>query len=173
MTSKQLEWRMRAAVIGWLRYERQCHLVCWERSPFPDHRYRPDIIAVTRKWKVIEVELKQTLGDFKANESKRGVKMRLFFPQQFYFCVPPPLVEAVKPLLMDGAGLLTVEDNRFGPSIVSVVGATNHKAATLISKFAVARMVAHQSASLHRACVALSRMDESNPPKPDQAWHIA
>ena len=157
--SQLLNWRMRAACIGWLRYERQCHLAFWERSPFPDHRYIPDLIAINRSWKVIEVELKQSIHDFKANDKKRGITVRYYFPAQFYFCVPRELVERVKPLMRKGIGLLTLKDkdDRFGPQIEVITAATTNREATPISKFAVARMVAHQTASLHRACVALSK----------------
>jgi len=163
MTDSQKElWKIRAAVIGWLRYERHCPLVCFERSPFDEYVYRPDIIGVNRTWRVIEVEIKQTIQDFRRNGEKRGHKLRYQFPAQFYFAVPYRLMNRARPLLKDGQGLLVMQEEdskKFGPQVVAVVGAKVNRAATRLSKYTAMRMVLHQTASLQRAVLALSRLE--------------
>lgn len=132
-------------------------MVCWERNPFDDHRYRPDLIGVNRTFRMIEVELKSSVADFKANGAKRGIRWQMHFPSQFYFCVPPELVDRVKSLLPVGAGLLTIgAPDRWGPTVEVGRGAKVNPNATRLSKYAVARMVSHQSASLHRACLRIA-----------------
>ncbi len=163
--NENFNWRMRAAAIGWLRYEQRCFLVCWERSPWSANNYRPDLLGVNRERKVIEVEFKQTLADFKANARKHGLRWRqqvgLENPVRFYFAVPPRLVEKIKPLLPEGCGLLTLEelDGRFGPRIEVVTGARHDRTAERLTKLQIARMVMHQTGTLHRACVALAKRD--------------
>jgi hypothetical protein len=160
--NKQELWRLRAAVIGWLRYDRRCPLVCFERSPFQEANYRPDVIGVNRTWRVIEVEIKQSISDFKHNGEKRGHKLRYQFPVQFYFAVPYRLMKQAKPLLTDGQGLLVLrkdDDAKFGPVVHAVVGATVNKAATRLCKYGAMRMVMHQTGSLQRAVLALSRLE--------------
>lgn len=155
---KQEHWRMRAAIVGWLRYEKGCFLVCWERSPlFTD--CRPDIVGVEKRWRVIEVEVKHSLSDFKANQNKRGLKTAWQFPWQFWFAVPLALADKVKPFLPDGAGLLALlpVDDKFGPCLRVDVPAKCAPHATKLSKYQIGRMVMHQTGSLHRAAVALGR----------------
>src|SRR3989304_205232 len=141
--TNEFHWRMRAAVIGWLRYQQRCMVVCWERSPFAQHNYRPDIIGVNRERKVIEVEVKQTFGDFKKNFKKRGLQWRYEWPVRYYFAVPRKLVEKVKPLLPEGCGLITLAelDGSYGPIAEVVVGASHNKQGRRINKYEVARMI--------------------------------
>lgn len=138
-------WRMRAAVVGWLRYERGCFLVCWERSPFGEHHYRPDVVGVEKRWRLVEVEVKHSLADFKANGSKRGLRMAWQFPWQFWFAVPSALAPKVRPLLPDGAGLLALaeQDGKYRPRLDKVVQAASVKHATVLNKWQVGRMVMH------------------------------
>jgi hypothetical protein len=160
--SKLLKLRLLAAATGWLRYDRQCRFVIWERSPFNEPRYRPDICAVTRQWRVIEVEIKISIADFRANSRKRGLQWRHDYPEQFYFAVPPELVERVKPELPDQCGLLTVgPDGYCGPTAMVIRPAPKAKHATRLCALDIARCVSHQSASLHRSAVAMMRAQET------------
>lgn len=162
MTSDQFTWRMRAAAVGWLRYEQRCFLVCWERTPLWS-ACRPDLIGVDRKRRVIEIEFKQTISDFKANALKRGMRLREQTgqgkPTRFYFAVPTGLVGKVKTLLPVGAGLMTLgEDSpRFGPQVQIITGATADRNAMALGKIEIGRMILHQTGTLHRACVAMAR----------------
>lgn len=157
-------WRLRAAVTGWLRYERRCPLVCWERSPFGnEHYYRPDICGVTRQWYVIEVEIKLTVADFRANRNKRGLWWGEQFPQQFYYAVPPKIAQLVDIESADRDGVLTWgEDIICGPSIEVVRHAAKRNGKRL-DKYSAMRAVMHQSATLHRMAVAFHRL---SPPCP-------
>ena len=123
--------------------------------------YRPDVIGVTRDRRVIEIELKESFSDFKANGEKRGIQWRkngwaTEYPLKFYFAVPQRLAEQVKPLLTT-EGLLTISDgeSRYGPQIEVIKRATIDKRATRISVLQMGRMVMHQTATLHRAVKAL------------------
>lgn len=167
-----------AATVGWLRYKRRCPLVCCERTPFHNSfMLRPDALGVTRDRKVIEVEVKQTLSDFKANRKKRGIEWRekgwaTEYPLQFYFAVPRALVESVRQLLLPGEGLLTLSEveSVWGHEAEVVVGATPDKRATKLSVLQIGRMIMHQSGTLHRALLALSRKAPTPTPSPEGAF---
>lgn len=155
------DWTLRAAVIGWLRYDRHCNLVCYERSPLGDYYYRPDIIGVDKNRRVIEVELKRSMADFRANAKKIGLTTYADYhrPYQFYFAVTRDIAEAVLRELPDGAGLLTLSKNgtRFGPSVNCLRGAKINRESPRLTVKQMVVMVAHQTGSLHRAAVALSQ----------------
>ena len=165
--SDNFTWRMRAAAIGWLRYEQRCFLVCWERTPLWSS-CRPDLIGIERKRRLIEIEFKQTLSDFKANGRKRGVRWReqtgIGKPVRFYFAVPRGLVEKVRPFLPAGAGLMTLaadDSVKFGPQVEIIIGATHDKSAEALGKFEIGRMILHQTGTLHRCCVAMAKREET------------
>lgn len=149
---------MRAAVVGWLRYEKGCFMVAWERSPFGDHCYRPDVVGIEKRWRLIEVEVKHSVGDFKANGKKRGLKLAWQFPWQFWFAVPEEIANKVEPHLPEGAGLLALaqKDGKYGPRLEVLKHASSSKQATKLSRWQVGRMVMHQSGSLHRAAKAMA-----------------
>lgn len=154
-------WTIRAAVIGWLRYEQRCYTVAFERSPWPSN-YRPDVFGINRHRKVIEVEIKQTVADFRANAEKRLLRWReasgLHLPQKFYFAVPNELIEKVKPFLPSRCGLLAIKSTgRFGPTAVIVAKATSDPRSQPIPKQHMVAVLMHQTGSLHRAAVALSK----------------
>ena len=92
-----------ASVMTWLRYDRGCPIVCVERGL--EWRYRPDILAVTKSRHLIEVEVKRTIADFRANAEKRFPDVAI--RSQFYFAVPPDLADRIAAELPDGAGLIT------------------------------------------------------------------
>lgn len=155
-------WTIRAAVIGWLRYEQRCYTVAFERSPWPTS-YRPDVFGINRHRKVIEVEIKQTVADFKANAQKRLLRWReatgLYLPQKFYFAVPNEIVDKVKPFLPSRCGLLSIEPTgRFGPTAVIVAKATSELRSDPITAHHMVAVLMHQTGSLHRAAVALSKL---------------
>ncbi len=164
--SSEFTWRMRAAAIGWLRYEQRCFLVCWERTPLWSS-CRPDLIGVERDRRLIEIEFKQSLSDFKANSRKRGIQFRELSgvgkPLRFYFAVPRKLVSRVKPFLPDGCGLMTlteIDSPKFGPQVEVVIGAKHHSQAEPLGKFEIGRMIMHQTATLHRCCVAMAKRED-------------
>lgn len=94
-------WAMRAAALAWLRYQRQCPLVMFERAPFhipgPGN---PDVCGVTSKRTVVEIEIKISMADFLANAFKRVMQQRAdghayWYPAQFYILAPDGLAQRI------------------------------------------------------------------------------
>jgi hypothetical protein len=105
---------LKAVAAQWLRYERQCMIVALERGP---SRWwgRPDVLGVTLGRRLIEIEIKQTVADFKANARKECMAMRAqgvaLPPQQFYFLVPFGILDKVRTLCPTTAGILCPDPN--------------------------------------------------------------
>lgn len=113
-------WRLRAAAVMWLRYERHCPIVAMERGLGSGV---PDVLGVSDTRHLIEIEIKVTMADFRKNEKKWGIRHRRLYdqpaywiPRQFYFLVATKIVEKVRVELPQGCGLLSLPfDNE--PSI--------------------------------------------------------
>lgn len=97
------------SALRWLRYEKRCTLVVFERSPLYNGA-KPDVFGVLPSRLTVEIEIKRTLSDFKANSEKRCVRNREFYlecwPSYFYFLIPKKLTEKVVPLLPEWSGLM-------------------------------------------------------------------
>lgn len=95
--------------LRWLRWEKKCPMAFCERSPVYGNG-EPDVLGVTKSRYRIEIEIKRSLSDFKADAKKPHRHNRNFdptiHPRQFYYLVPDKLVEKVKPLLPPWAGLM-------------------------------------------------------------------
>ena len=96
----------------WLRWQKRCVIVLEQRSPRQWSCGVPDVLGITGARYLIEIEIKRTLSDFKADSRKAfrqrrnlGIKRELD-PKQFYYLVPSTLVEKVRPLVPDWAGLM-------------------------------------------------------------------
>jgi hypothetical protein len=92
-------WKLRAAAVMWLRYDRGCPVVSMERGIV---NCVPDVLGVTKQRELIEIEIKRTMSDFRANKKKHGMKARekalgqcWWIPKYFYFLVLPEMVEKV------------------------------------------------------------------------------
>jgi hypothetical protein len=100
------------SAMRWLWLEQKCLVVLQERSPFYAMG-QPDVLGVTKGRYLTEIEVKRSLSDFRADFKKTHRVNRSHHlpshPRQFYYLVPPELVERVKPLLPDWAGLMTTE----------------------------------------------------------------
>lgn len=94
-------------------YAKKCYFVTRERTPVYGAG-TPDVLGVTAGRKLIEIEIKRSLSDFRANSGKFHIIHRNKFiesaPYQFYFLVPAMLVEKVKPELPEWAGLMSDEE---------------------------------------------------------------
>ena len=91
-------------------YCRNCHFALRERTP--QHFVgEPDVLGIMPNRKLIEVEIKRSLSDFRANANKWQIANRHLFlpkaPYEFWFLVPVALVQKVKPELPLWAGLLS------------------------------------------------------------------
>jgi len=103
----------------WLKWEKRCPIVITERSPREFFCGKPDVLGITDHRFMLEVEVKRSLSDFKANAKKyhnqilngndedSRAKFMAKAPKQFWFMVPPHLVDKVLPLLPKNAGLMT------------------------------------------------------------------
>lgn len=101
------------AALRWLAWEKKCMAVLFERNP----RYTggvPDALGITQARYMIEVEVKRSVSDFKANAEKRHVQNRPHFlerwPKQFYFLVPDEIAVRASLLVPEWAGLAKLVD---------------------------------------------------------------
>ena len=110
-----------ASAYEWLRYERGCYLIAWERSPWGYAHHKPDVIGLNKERKCIELEIKRTVADFKHDAEKNIWAQRDLFkkawPQQFYYFVEPAIVDKVLPLVREGFGLLTFQPEGSKPTV--------------------------------------------------------
>lgn len=108
---------IRAIAACWLRYEWQCPIVTFERGL--GWFSRPDVLGVRPTRRIIEIEIKVTVADFRHDRKKRkwwlADDVSRGLPERFYFMVPPAIADKVKPELPDGAGLLTIKPDHLHP----------------------------------------------------------
>lgn len=125
--------------IQWLRFEKGCHVALVERSP----RFnlgRPDVLGITKDRYLMEIEVKRSVSDFRANFKKEHVSQRDQdfvlgsdelngrWPKHFWYLVTPEIVESVKPFIPPWAGLLRGPKSDEVRQLVSVVKAPRNKA---------------------------------------------
>jgi hypothetical protein len=93
----------------WLWLEKNCHYVLRERSP----RYsmgEPDILGVTASRYLIEIEIKRSMSDFRADAKKwcrlnRDGNLKRI-PKQIYYLVTLDMIDRCKQELPAWAGLM-------------------------------------------------------------------
>lgn len=106
--------RLTGAALFWMLTEKKCKLVTVERGL---HWGNPDALGVMDDRRLVEVEVKISMADFRRNGKKDCVRHLMksidppSLPSLYYFLVPPALVEAVRLELPPYAGLLTVDAN--------------------------------------------------------------
>ena len=106
----------------WLKWEKNCPLVMFERSPRTWHAGQPDVIGITKSRHMLEIEIKISMSDFRANARKRHIEMRnnpdpviaekylRMAPKQFWFMVPRKMLDSALREVPDYAGLMTPND---------------------------------------------------------------
>lgn len=137
--------RLEHLALSWLRFEKRCHVAMFERSPRSRSCGEPDVIGVTKSRHFLEIEIKRSLSDFRANKKKPFHRIRDLgdadsnpYPKQFWFLVPAELVDKVRPELPRWAGLLRGPTaNEF--QIASVVHAPVNKGSRRLSAKEVVR----------------------------------
>lgn len=101
----------RRQALAWLHFKRGCPVVLFERDPVSNGLWRPDVLGITNSRKRIEVELKTTLSDFRANENKQVVQRReewiAQWPWKFFFFVPQSMVASAIAESPPWAGILS------------------------------------------------------------------
>lgn len=100
-----------------LRFEKRCRVALFGRSPRPGHGL-PDVLGITSDRFILEIEVKRSYSDFRANEKKAHIRARSSdfelvqerfaprWPKQFWYLVPPEIVKKVEPWVPDYAGLM-------------------------------------------------------------------
>lgn len=166
---------LRAVAANWLRYKRQYQFITFERGP--EWNNNPDVYALNKQRFGVEIEIKVSMTDFKKDAEKRKWRFQMIQPQFFYFMVPPALVEKVKPILRDGAGLLTVSEKHCDsytglPTLECVVAPKKNPHAKKISVLTAIKMVRHVSGTLCTLATAQAnfnrRYDETTNTQPSQ-----
>lgn len=140
---------------NFLFYRKQCHIVSFERGLHPIGN--PDVIGVTKDKDLIEVEIKISFSDFKANFEKLSIKryenMPIWRPHYFYFLVHPDISEkclnhlqAIKTDIK--YGLITISKDDFRYTIKTLKNPIRNKLREKLSKEDIWRLVQYQSRTL-------------------------
>lgn len=154
-------WMFRASAVQWLRYKCQCPIVAIERGISVGGT--PDVIGLTPKRFITEIEIKRTLADFKRNTSKlaryhsgrsifEGTGWEATRPRLFYFLVPLELVEKVQPLLQPEQGLMAISSTfqkyQGVPAVKVIRNAVPSARAKKLTARQCVQMAKHQTGSL-------------------------
>lgn len=112
--------------VQWLKFEKRCPLVIHERSPRPFNMGNPDVLGVTDNRYLLEIEIKRTVSDFRANAKKSHIQRRTDpdenvrnkclenAAKQFWFLVPTKIAEKIQAEVPEWAGLLVHDPNLSG-----------------------------------------------------------
>ena len=150
---------IKACVANYYRYKRQCPIVALESYNYHYPSNQPDVLVVDKKNRLIEIEVKVSLADFKVDRKKKIWQVRRMnpneWPWQVYFAVPDYLVEKVQPVLPEGCGLLEVSSKWHEMYVIDravkcVVRAPTHKGRAKLSDRYLQTIIAAQSATLCR-----------------------
>ncbi len=158
---------IRAAIAAWMRFDRQCPIVSFERGPVSG---LPDIVAVTSSRLLWEVEIKTSISDLRADFQKDKWRLRKHgyrVPHYFTFAFHPSILAKAEEILkteMPSAGILTLFDGYrphpiTGLPCVRVVKASRrNKEGVRVSPRDLVEMVRGQSATLiSLACKAAKK----------------
>ena len=154
---------LKASVANYFRYQRQCPLICFERG-LTTYSV-PDVLIVTDKRMLIEVEIKVDWTDFLNDQNKRKWYLQEHWkqhvPYQFWYCVSPDLSERCrgwfeenKSKFIQLPGLMTVSEctknnwNQNMPEVVLVTTAQCNKVSTKLTLKQISILVKHQTGTL-------------------------
>jgi len=163
---------LKAIAANYLRYQKHCILVISERDL--GSISSPDVLAVTKDRRLIEIEVKISLDDFKKDAKKKkwgffkfgekyGFKTTTF-ANQFYYIVPPNLKEkALEFIAHEKIGLLS-----YGNDIsvytklpeVEIIKKCGKIHDGKLSIKDTIHMVRHQSGTLCSLFVALAKQEQ-------------
>jgi len=154
---------IKMCVACYFRFARGCPVVTIEYWHYQDSVVQQDVLVLDKHNRPIEIEVKISLSDFKADAKKhiwsfrnRGER----WPWKFWYAIPADLVPAVEPLLREGVGLLSVDHyehgDRPGNAVAVVHSAPPHKEYEVVTEARYKRIIAAQSASL---CTALRKRE--------------
>lgn len=114
--------------INFLRWEKQCMFVLRERNP----RWGtgdPDVLGVTKHRYLLEIEIKRSLSDLRADAKKPHVANREHYlerqPKQKWYLVDHSFHEKALAELPEWAGLMTVPPNEWSIRVVKKAPSNN------------------------------------------------
>jgi len=100
------------AAMRWLWLEKKCLVVLEERTP-SYMMGQPDVLGITSGRYMIEVEIKRSVSDFRADAKKSHRVNRKFYisqqPRQFYYLMEKCLAEKLEQEIPDWAGLMACD----------------------------------------------------------------
>jgi hypothetical protein len=113
---------LETAAMRWLRWDRKYPIAICERSPRSVGFGQPDVLGVTKARYLIEIEIKRSMSDFRADATKlHRANRHLYLKQQakqFYYLVPGRMEEAVAAALPDWAGLMVLRKGEYSVAVV-------------------------------------------------------
>jgi len=145
---------VKMCIAEYYRYERQAPIFSFERSVGSYGNHHPDILVVTNKRRLVEIEVKVSLSDFKADAKKRIWAARdsgwCAMPYQFYYAIPDYLVEKILPLVRKDCGVLSVKYRRdfFSKSVMCNRRAPINKKSKKLSLTRATKMAYNQTGTL-------------------------
>ena len=157
---------IKACIANYYRYQRQCPIVALEAWNYRYPNYQPDVLVVDKQNRLIEIEVKVSLTDFKADRKKKIWQVRRMdpneWPWQVYFAVPDHLIEKVQPELPAGCGLLEISSkwlvmDNIEMAVKCAGKAPTHKGGANVSDRYLQTIIAAQSATL---CRSLSKIEK-------------
>jgi hypothetical protein len=139
--------------VEWLLYTKRCEVALCERSPRIWTCGQPDALGITQSRYTVEIEIKRSLSDFRADFQKRHRQNRELHldkqPRQFYYLTPAELRQKIEPIIPDWAGYM------IGSHCIEVIkeAPVNRKSARLSVRecLRVPRLINNFNASLMRA----------------------
>lgn len=141
---------LESSAVHWLRFKRRALVILLERWPLCSFA-RPDVFAVTKRRETIEIEIKRSMGDFRANGRKHHVAFREAMLHQLphfaFFLVPHDMADRVAAELPPWAGLMIAE--RDGYDLEVLVRAPRNDKARRLSLLQVCRLGLLMGAQLY------------------------
>jgi hypothetical protein len=147
---------IKAIMAAYWRYKRQAAMVAFERG-IDVAIHIPDVQVVTKDRRMVEIEVKITMADFRADAKKRIWMFRDrgigLMPYQFYYAMPYDLAESVKADVRPDCGLLGVLPikhrwERHSDRVICLRRAPRNKEAGRLSLKKCVQMVKHQTGTL-------------------------
>jgi len=130
----------------WLRVEKRCMIVTRERTLLYGAG-QPDVMGITKERYVIEIEIKRSVSDFRADAKKISRQNRVLghtnYPKQFYYLMPKKIADKVENEIPHWAGLMNVAEDG-ACCVVSKRAPTNERSERVTIR-QCARAVEHQT----------------------------
>ncbi len=119
------------AAMRWLTLDKRCQLVFFERAVGQENGGIPDVFGITQARHRMEIEVKRSLSDFRANQKKACVDYREMWikkwPRYFWFAVPLLIADKCEQELPPYAGLLIVDGFRVTEKVAAPVNKESQK----------------------------------------------